>query len=118
MRDKLVLAIAMTLLGALLMMGAGCGGKSCTTLCEEAQAGKCTAIKGNCTNFCSALEAEYSAANCSAKYDAYQDCLSTGANSCDTTCGAQETALTSCMTSYCAPKILSNANCQTMAASF
>lgn len=117
MRDKLVFVVAMMVLGGLLMAGAGCGGKSCTTLCEEAQAGKCTGIKGNCTTFCTALEAEYSTANCSGQYDDYQSCLSTGSSSCDTTCGGQETALIKCMTTYCILN-LSNPNCQTMAASF
>ena len=117
-RDTMVLAAALMLMAVLLVAGAGCGGKSCTTLCEEAQAGKCTAIKGNCANFCSALEAEYSAANCSSQYDDYQSCLSTGSNSCDTSCGSQESSLTKCMTSFCFSRLLTNTNCQTMAASF
>jgi len=117
MKDKRVLAVAMMLLGAMLMVGAGCGGKSCTTLCEEAQAGKCTAIKGNCTNFCSALESEYSTANCSSAYDDYQSCLSTGSSACDSSCGAQEVALSKCMTIYCFTR-LAEPNCKTMASSF
>ncbi len=62
MKNKLVFTLTMIVVGAFLLVG--CGGKSCTTLCEEAQAGKCTSIKGDCTKFCAALEAEYSPANC------------------------------------------------------
>jgi hypothetical protein len=114
----LLVSIATAL--ALLVVTSACsgGGKSCASLCTEAQAGKCTAIKGDCTKFCAALDAVKGPANCSSQYSTYQSCLSAKPTVCEASCTSDESALTNCVTPYCSSRILTDTNCQTLAASF
>ena len=95
----------------------GGGDKSCSSLCSQAQAGSCTSIKGDCGKFCSALDAAQGPANCTSQRNAYQSCLSAGVTVCGSSCGTQESALTTCVGLYCLAN-LSNADCQTLKASF
>ncbi|OIP36977.1 MAG: hypothetical protein AUK47_14385 [Deltaproteobacteria bacterium CG2_30_63_29] len=97
--------------------GGGVVGGDCTSLCTEAQVGDCTAIKGNCGNFCAALDAKQGAAGCTDLRTAYISCLNQGANVCDINCDTQENALSSCMGNYCAQN-LSDPDCQTLIGSF
>ena len=105
---------------AILVVASACsgGGKSCTQLCTEAQAGKCTGIKGDCTKFCVALDAVKGPANCSSQYASYQSCLGAKPTVCEASCSSNESALTNCVTPYCSSRIASDTNCQTLAASF
>jgi len=96
---------------------AGNSNKSCTTLCTEGQAGSCTSVKGDCAAFCSALASATPKASCQADYDAYQGCLKGGSSACDNNCDSQESALTSCVTGYCAAHT-TDADCKTLIASF
>ncbi len=99
------------------IVGPGCGSKDCAELCNEAQAGNCTSIKGDCSAFCSALDAVKGPANCVSQADSYTDCLSNESNVCDMSCGAQETSLEACMGVYCFLHP-ADANCKTLVASF
>ena len=110
-----------TILASLLVLAA-CGGDEgstadCVSLCTEAQAGDCTSVDGNCTSFCTALDGVQGPSNCTSQRNSYESCLEQGANVCDNNCDAQETALSSCVTTYCMANP-TNADCQTLAASF
>jgi hypothetical protein len=109
------LAIALAVVLAALVQG--CGGKSCVDLCTQAQAGSCTSVRGNCSSFCNALGEVKGPASCGTAYDEYQTCLSRGSDVCANSCGSQESALTTCVTTYCVAHP-SDANCTTLAASF
>jgi len=90
---------------------------SCTTLCTEGQAGDCTAVTGSCGAFCSAVDAIFAAAGCTSQHGSYIGCLNQGINACAVDCDSQETAFTSCLTTYCLAHA-SDANCVTLATSF
>ncbi len=106
---KLVIAFAV-LLGA-------CGDKSCEELCEEAQAGDCTSIEGNCGNFCGALDDVEGPSGCGDERSSYEACLNETDNVCDAGCGLQENALSSCVQAYCVGHA-SDPACATLAGSF
>ena len=114
-----------TVLAAVLGAATGCSSSSsgsgsggdCTSLCTAAQAGKCTSIKGDCAKFCAAIGAVDGPANCSSQYSAYESCLGTPASVCANSCNAKESALTNCVTPYCAAHS-SDANCATLIGSF
>lgn len=101
---------------ALILLGA-CGDKSCEELCEEAQAGDCTSIEGNCGSFCGALASVESASGCGDEQSAYEECLNGTDDVCDAGCDAQENALASCVQAYCVGHAGDQA-CVTLAASF
>jgi hypothetical protein len=115
-----VLVVSLVVVVA-LFASAGCsddsGGGDCTSLCTQAQAGSCTAITGNCGNFCSALNVVAGPASCTSQYNAYQGCLGAGATACASSCDSQESALTTCVGTYCAAH-MSDANCVTLIGSF
>jgi hypothetical protein len=90
---------------------------SCADLCEEAQDGSCTDVKGDCSSFCQAVNNAKGAANCTSQYDAYLKCLGSKANVCDANCDSAEGDLKTCFTAYCATH-LQDKDCQTMVASF
>jgi hypothetical protein len=105
-----------------LFASAGCsdddsGGGDCTSLCTQAQAGSCTSITGNCGNFCTALAAVNGPASCASQYSAYISCLNTGVTVCANSCDGQESALSTCVGTYCAGH-MTDANCATLIASF
>jgi hypothetical protein len=105
-----------------LGLGAACGSdgggsKSCATACSEGQAGKCTAVKGDCGKFCAALDVLAAPANCGSQKDAYQSCLNKTATVCAASCDAQESATRQCYIAYCLLHA-SDANCQTLGAAF
>ena len=107
---------------AALFASAGCsdddsGGRSCAALCSEGQAGHCTTITGDCGNFCSALAAINGPASCTSQYDAYIGCLNTGITVCANSCDSQESALTTCVGTYCLGHS-TDANCVTLMNSF
>ena len=114
---------SMVLTGVLLVAGSGCGDDdsntgtgNCVSLCQEAQAGKCTAIKGDCTAFCSALDNVKGPANCATQKDDYQICLNAKSSVCASSCGSQESALTKCVGIYCL--LSTDADCTTLKSSF
>jgi hypothetical protein len=104
------------LCAAVWLAPAACSSKDCVTLCEEAQAGGCTAIEGDCGRFCSALDSVQAPAGCEGQRERYEDCLNEGAV-CDNSCGVEENALSFCVGAYCQGNS-SNADCQTLLASF
>ena len=113
-----VTVVALTM-GVVIGLASACsgGGKGCATLCSEAQAGSCTAVKGNCTNFCAAANTVKGPAGCGTQYDSYQTCLNAKPRVCDTACNSQENAFTQCMTAYCL-KNIGDKDCVTLASSF
>jgi hypothetical protein len=90
---------------------------SCEDLCTEAQAGNCTTVTGSCSNFCSALDKVQGPANCESQRDAYQSCLDSTPDVCDAGCDAKESALSSCVGSYCLGHA-SDPSCVTLQQSF
>lgn len=95
------------------------GGRSadCTTLCTEGQQGNCTTIKGDCGQFCTALDRAAPTAGCKDKRDAYISCLNGDSNVCNVNCDSSESALEQCMGLWCATHA-SDADCQTLLSSF
>jgi len=91
--------------------------RSCEALCSEAQAGSCTTVQGDCGDFCAALDRATPKAGCPDAPDDYQGCLSETANVCDADCTSEESALESCVTSYCLQHS-SDPDCPLLAASF
>lgn len=113
--SSLARSFALCLLVACGSSGTDTG--ECVDLCEEAQAGDCTSVTGNCNSFCEAVDGVQDEAGCTAERAAYQSCLAAGANVCDNDCAADETDLTDCLTEFCAAN-LSNPDCQTLINSF
>jgi hypothetical protein len=107
----------LTVVALLGFAGQGCGSRDCVELCNEGQAGNCTSIKGNCSAFCSALDAVEGPANCTSQSDGYTDCLSQESNVCDSSCGSTESSLGSCMAVYCLLHP-TDSNCKILLASF
>ncbi len=87
----------------------------CVELCDEAQAGSCTFITGDCGDFCGALTNVQDAATCTDERQAYERCLNED-EVCDTSCDDAEAALTNCLIVYCVANA-SNADCATLTAS-
>ena len=96
---------------------AACGSRDCVDLCEEGQEGNCTAIAGNCTDFCDALDAVQDDAGCGSDSDAYQECLDSESAVCDADCDREENDLASCVASYCISHP-DDDNCLTLVASY
>lgn len=90
---------------------------SCTTLCQESQAGNCTSIKGDCSAFCGAVDSAAPKASCIAQRDAYRSCLNSKENACQASCNGPERNLTNCLSTYCAQSS-GQADCQTLTSSF
>lgn len=114
---------ALLAVGALLGQAAcsddpgGNGTGDCTSLCTEAQAGSCTAITGSCSSFCAALDDVVGPADCTAQYEAYENCLLGGDDACSNNCTTQENALSVCVQPYCALHA-NDPSCVTLAGSF
>lgn len=117
MKPLRALLLAAFLLSPLLGITACSDEATCESLCQEAQEGNCTSIKGDCAAFCASLNNVKDPAGCAGQYDSYQDCLSEGSDACDVSCSAQETGLSLCVGVYCAANA-GNADCQTLLASF
>jgi hypothetical protein len=94
----------------------GCSSKDCVTLCQEGQAGTCTAIKGDCARFCDALDTVEDPSGCVDQRTAYEECLN-DKTVCDATCDDQESALGVCVAVYCNQNP-QNADCQTLLAAY
>lgn len=110
-------AVGLAALGVAFTFTPGCDdAASCISLCEEAQAGACTSIKGDCTAFCNAAEGIRLNSGCGDEQDAYEACLGQGPV-CQQTCGSPETAYRNCATGYCITHSDDN-NCKTLANSF
>ncbi len=109
------LAAAASVLAVACSSGAG---DICRTYCKDAQARQCTTIKGDCNTFCSAVDTVAGEGSCTSQEDAYTSCLNQG-DTCtgDARCGSQKNAFSNCATAYCVGH-LSEASCQTIAASF
>jgi len=108
--------------GFLLLLAPGCGdddggSRECAPLCQEGQAGSCTSIKGDCAQFCTALDRVAPDAVCTDERDAYLECLNSKSNVCDASCGGPENALESCLGRYCLGH-MADADCQTLTGSF
>ena len=97
--------------------GDGGEARSCEALCNEGQAGDCTTVTGDCGDFCAALDRAAPKAGCPDAPDDYQACLSETPNACDADCDSTESALESCLTSYCVQNP-SDPDCPLLAASF
>jgi hypothetical protein len=121
--DVMTLIKSLVLASILALGLAACGGDGegstgdCIDLCTEAQAGDCTSVNGNCTSFCTALDGVQGPSNCTSQRNAYESCLEQGANVCDNDCAALESSLSNCVGTYCQANP-TNADCQTLAASF
>jgi hypothetical protein len=117
--------VAMVLVGIPVLSAVACSddpgdgerGASCTTLCQESQAGACTSIKGNCSAFCSAVDSTSPKANCVSQRDAYRSCLNSKDNPCAASCNGPERELTNCLSVYCATNS-TQADCKTLTSSF
>jgi len=112
---KAFLLVTITIL--LGTLGACGSDASCEQLCEEAQAGDCTDVAGNCGSFCGALDDVESASGCADERDAYESCLNSKDAVCDVDCDAKENALESCVIAYCAGNA-GDPSCVTLAGSF
>jgi hypothetical protein len=111
------LALVSLAVVGLLACGNSGGSKDCASLCKLGQSGKCTAIKGDCTAFCNAMDTLAGPANCSSQKTAYQNCLGSNADVCAASCSSQETATTTCYSTYCLGH-LTDKDCLTMMGSF
>jgi hypothetical protein len=92
------------------------GVRPCADVCKEAQAGACTAVKGECGAFCAAMENVAPAAKCEDQRSTYLSCLS-GGPVCDQNCDNAENALIQCATPYCMANA-TNEDCKVLIASF
>jgi hypothetical protein len=90
---------------------------SCVTLCQESQAGNCTAIKGDCSAFCSAVDSTAPKASCVSQRDAYRSCLNSKENACQASCNGPERTLTNCLLPYCQQNS-AQPDCKTLIASY
>ncbi len=97
-----------------VVLSTGCGDKDCVTLCEEAQEGDCTAIRGDCTAFCNALD---DLGACESQREDYEACLNEEAAVCDANCNSTESRLAECGIAFCSQNP-GNSNCQTLASSY
>ena len=88
----------------------------CVNLCQDAQALGCTAITGDCGEFCQALFNVENPSGCADERRIHQDCLA-GEDVCGGACSGAETDLTGCVGGYCAGH-LGDADCQVLLTSF
>jgi hypothetical protein len=120
--------LSLTLLATAVLGGCGSSSSSgggslngttqnCTDLCTAAQNGNCTTIRGDCGQLCAALAVVAPEGSCVAQYNAYHSCLGTPATVCSNSCGSQESALGSCLTTYCRAHT-SESSCVTLQGSF
>jgi hypothetical protein len=105
--------IASTLMAALF---SGCGKPSCTELCEEAEGRGCNTFvigTGSCAGDCQLAERLSSKAGCDTQLEARLDCEREQADICEEGCGAEDSALESCVSSYCLANP-TDADCRTL----
>jgi hypothetical protein len=84
--------------------GEGGGGGDCASLCQDGQAGGCTDITGDCGEFCAALDDVAPRAGCGGNVDDYIDCLNGGADICALDCESEESAMNTCLLTFCSSK--------------
>ncbi len=89
---------------------------SCESTCSEAQSRSCTAVTGDCGNFCDAVFNVEEPSGCADERVAYQDCLESG-DVCANSCSSLEDDLTNCLGGYCAGN-LTDPDCQVLINSF
>jgi hypothetical protein len=77
------------------------GELDCTQLCEQGQEKNCTAITGDCGDFCDALTGVQDESSCTDERESYSECLN-GEGVCSGDCDVDEAALRNCVTAYCA----------------
>ncbi len=106
-----ILIVACASLLLLSWLG-GCGGGNCKSMCEEAQKGNCTTIKGDCGEFCDAAESVASKSGCDDKWDEYMSCVDKG-DVCDADCDSEESSYGTCAGLYCFAHA-SDKNCTTL----
>jgi hypothetical protein len=92
------------------------GELDCRQLCNEAQDKDCTSITGDCGDFCEALTNVQDDSGCADEREAYSDCLN-DKGVCAGECNGAETALTTCLGTYCAGHA-SEPDCMTLINSF
>jgi hypothetical protein len=92
------------------------GELDCQQLCDDGQAEDCTSITGDCGDFCDALTNVQDESGCNDEREAYSDCLN-DEGVCSNSCNSVESALTTCLTNYCATR-LAEPDCMTLVASF
>lgn len=113
MMYRVVIALFMSSIAVLAASGCSAD-KDCVSLCEEAQAGDCTAIEGDCTAFCNALD---DLGACESQREDYEACLNEESAVCDANCNSSESALIDCGIAFCSQNP-TNADCLTLAASY
>ena len=92
------------------------GELSCQQLCDEGQEKDCTTIPGDCGDFCNALTNVQYESGCNDEREDYDSCLN-DEGVCADACNGAESALTNCLTTYCATR-LTEPDCTTLAESF
>ncbi|HET6582419.1 MAG TPA: hypothetical protein VFG69_03205 [Nannocystaceae bacterium] len=92
------------------------GELDCRQLCKKGQDEDCTTITGDCGDFCESLTNVQDESGCGDERESYSDCLN-GEGVCSSDCNGEESALTSCLSAYCATR-LDDADCMTLIASF
>lgn len=92
------------------------GELDCRQLCKQGQDEDCTSITGDCDDFCDSLTNIQDESGCNDEREAYSDCLN-GEGVCSSSCNADESALSSCIGTYCATR-LDDSDCATLVASF
>jgi hypothetical protein len=85
---------------------------SCVDLCQEAQAEDCTAIEGDCGNFCEAAFNVEDDSGCGDEREAYQSCLE-DQEVCSNACGALENDWSTCLGTHCLTR-MDDPDCQTL----
>lgn len=105
-----------SLTATLVVQACNEGELDCRQLCNEGQDKDCTSITGDCDDFCESLTNVQDDSSCKDEREAYADCLN-GEGVCSSSCGGDESALTDCLSAYCASR-LDEPDCMTLVASF
>ena len=105
-----------SLTATLVVQACNEGELDCRQLCNEGQDKDCTSITGDCDDFCESLTNVQDESGCDDEREAYSDCLN-DEGVCSASCNSSESALTNCLTVYCATR-LTEPDCMTLAASF
>jgi hypothetical protein len=87
--------------------------EQCATECDEAKAGGCTIITGECTACCGAILALAVPASCDQETADYYACVSGNDPVCNGDCTPEQEALNTCLVGYCSGNF-ADPNCQTL----
>jgi hypothetical protein len=89
-------------------------GTDCASSCTIAQGKSCTNIKGDCSQFCTSLDAVGVKASCKTQSDAYENCvISSPVCTSDDACASQKSAFVNCAVPFCALHS-TDTDCQTV----